>query len=546
MPTSPFTRFMAWIIVLGHAFVLFTPYDGIFEDLGNTWVLLFVLWIVLAVSVVRDTPSRDDLAFHRTLPPGAGAAFWRTVRVPLAILAGIGGVLLGYTWWFHFTAASFGRGLALLTLPAVGFLSACGVAASLASDRSVGKVRGWLAVFAPVAVSGLVLWLTMRSLPVTAEKYSPLRLTAVGILAAALCYPLIWWRVAMGKRLLWMVLLASVVGIGLPWLYGNHWPAKVKIPPYLRDRDFKEESILARRPNASGEIPGHLDSDVMEAKELKPGELASFLISANQPFEIEKMIFDSEHLIGVRRAGSTGTTGRFDLLHLQAGRFRDGSTGMGSDAELAAVGGLLPADVDLQNWDPASEHEHVELVPPLEHSQASDGGSLAVRKPWSEIDRQDWFALGSVTTLPEPLIFDLAKGGSAPSGRRGLIRMQALEKEGESFVLKVERFSDEGWSMDGPLDVVEQNSPGSAPYLVIVDEGERKAYLLNGTGEPSYSRVFLGSRQRIRFETGPLAKALPGSQERARRLGRLPGCKLYVFWPHEIRWFRRKMPAPVR
>jgi hypothetical protein len=417
----------------------------------------------------------------------------------------------------------------------------------MASDRSVGKIRGWLTVCAPVVVSWIVLWLATRSLAPAVEKFSLLRLTAVVVVVAAVCYPLLWWRVAVGGSLRRTALAVVVLGAGLPWLYGSYWPANVGNPLDAWKRDFKEESILARRAVAFPGVPGHMDSDVMEARDLKTGELASFLISAGRRFDLQNPILDSTSMITPRRVVTTGLPSVTDGWHFRAGKFPDGSTAMGSDAVLAALMARLPGDIHLESWDASADHQHADLLPPLAPGQAADDGQPSARQEWGEVDSHDWFVLGSVTTLPAPLVFDLAKGGGAPSGKNhGLIRVAPLERDGDSFVLKVERFSDEGWFMDGPLNPVEQNSPGSAPYLVVVDEAERKAYLLNGTGEPAYSRVFLGCRQRIRFETGPLAKAPGGRLERARRLARLPGCKLYVFWPYEVRWFSGRMAAPDR
>jgi len=228
MPYSPFTRLMAVLLVLGYALGLLYPDDRAYVW---GWYAMSCLPVLLAVFVwtsVKDAPPFDDQAFHRSLPPGPGYAFWTVLRIFLVILAGIAVAVGVYCSIFHFGWRAISFGIAALTLPVFGYLAACAIAASVASSREHTKIWGWLAVLAvPVFSAAIADRLVDPSEQLPQQSglfyFSHFRtMTAAGVIL----YPLIWWLVAVrGRRALGMAFVV-LTGFLMPWLYlqGDFFP----------------------------------------------------------------------------------------------------------------------------------------------------------------------------------------------------------------------------------------------------------------------------------------------------------------------------------
>ena len=538
MPHSPFTRFLATVIVALYALALLWPDDRAYVW---GWYAMASLPIILGVftwSAVRSAAPFDDRSFHRILPPGDGHAFFRVLWIHLLVLAGISLAVLIHCWSYNFGWQAMTYGIAMLTIPVWAFISATGLACSLASSTQHWRSMGWIAIFAmPLFSWAMMYWARSGFDPEWPNRdvYFP-QLRGV-VLAAAGLYPLIWWLAAVARKRGLGILFGSATGALLPWLYV--YGGFVKAPSsddLYKLAEKSQERIsstlkLTRKPLPENPPPWIPISDLLSAEGLAEGDFVYLTWFLNPP-DVEKRAYMPTYEVRDEMVPENGGV-RYVELTVQRS---NGVIGWGQDSFWQGMRSQFPGDYKFEYWDRSLNRPSSPLVVMkpgrvVNHAQGPHTGermfgykNLTLERfksePWTirVLPPAKWQLLGESETTH-------GKSFRLPHG--GVIKMMPLELEdGGHFKIKFRHFDEELWQADGPWfgDARRYQTAWTDLRIVIADDASRTLFAVDALSYGQNSKIMLGRSSLSSFDAGA-----NDSPEQTKRIEMLRHARVYVF-----------------
>ena len=300
MPYSPFTRFLACVLVVLAALAFFWPDARTLEWAWRGTAGVAILVVIFTWSVVKNSPPLDDRAFHQCLPEGLNRAFFRILWIHLLVLAAVALVVVLYCGIWNFTWRTASWGVVMLTIPAWVLMSAVGVASSAGSSQQHRKSVAWFVIFGSMVASTGVLYLMNRGVDLYQWRYTYFTPIRTVLLTAGTLYPLCWWLVAARKRRTLGLVLGGATSALLPWLwvYGDFVKAS--------EREFRmdavataaaEQLILSRKPFVGSDSDWIPVEDLIDVQGLAEGEQVRVAIWVD---------LDSDQDRGVRKLSDNG------------------------------------------------------------------------------------------------------------------------------------------------------------------------------------------------------------------------------------------------
>jgi hypothetical protein len=533
MPHSPFTRFLACVLVVLAALGLLWPDDRTFEWATYGTGAVAILLMIFTWSAVKSTPPLDDRAFHQCLPPGANNAFFRTIWIHLLVLSGVAIAMLVYcaVWNFSWRATSWG--VVMLTVPAWALMSAVGVASSAGSSQQHWKSTAWFAILAmPLFSAGLLYWLNqgVQSHEPGVFYFTPLRTT---VLTAATLYPLVWWLIAARKRRALGLLLGGATGALLPWLltYGDF----VKVPGNTNDDVFPpsaaaERLTLSRKPFAGSEQPWIPVEDLIDLQGLAEGEYTSVMMSVRTGNDHEREALQTFEIRDESHPEGNGLRYGWAVASKQ-----DGKVVWGAGAVNQRIRSLLPAVETFEYWEPSLNRP---ASPPVVRNPAAPGlllGDPTEERPYyRRISPEGFRSMPWSVWVQSPTTWKLlgtclaTEGTSFRLASGGVLKISPLVQSPEGKdSLSIRNYFEFPWQTKGPWfnpGVVRGHS-GVGVQLVAVDESGRHAYLIDGLrSEGNTEKVMLGMYDRATFHVD-----VADSAAEWKRIEMLRKSRLYVF-----------------
>jgi len=546
MPYSPFTRFLACVLVALVALGLLWPDDRTFEWATYGTGAVAILVAVFTWSAVRNSPPLDDRAFQHCLPAGPGRAFFRVIWIHLLVLAGAALAVLVYcaVWNFSWRAASWG--VVMLTVPAWALMSAMGVASSAGSSQQHWKSTAWFAILAmPLFSAGLLYWLNLG-----VEKYEPANVYFTPLrtmaLTAATLYPLVWWLVAARKRRTLGLLLGGATSALLPWLvtYGDFVKVSANANTELPPSAAAERLTLSRKPFAGSDKPWIPVEDLLDVQGLAEGELTSVTIGVRLGNDRDREYLTTYEV----RDESHPESGGIRYVAAVASK-QDGKIVWGAEAVNQRIRSLLPAVETFEYWEPSLNRpatppvvrnpaaprfrrvdspDEADPAAALEHELAEERpyykrltpeGFRAM--PWSLWVQSPttWKLLGSCLAT-EGTSFRLEAGGKLK------VSPLVQSPEGKDS-LSIRNYFELPWQTKGPWFGPEMTAgySGVAIQLVAVDESGKHAYLIDRLNyDGNNGKVMLGMYDRAVFRVDGADNAAEW-----KRIEMLRKSRLYVF-----------------
>ncbi|MES2657069.1 MAG: hypothetical protein V4689_00555 [Verrucomicrobiota bacterium] len=539
MPHSPFTRFFGLAIVLAYALILIWPYDNSFSW---GWQLMIALPFVIAVfswSAVRDAPPFDDLAFHRTLPPGDGFAFRRVLAIHGRVLLGIALAVIAYGWLVNFGWQTISYGIVFLTLPVWAVMGAGGIAASLSSSRQYGRTWGYVAIFViPIfSMTGIYLQRNYLEPEMSGEFYLSAPRTMV--LAGALLYPLVWWLVAVKRRRALGFGLGTAIGALMPWIfvYGGFVEAPGRDD---WEQPVKSQVTISRKAGIPAEGKWIPLDDVISISGLRQGEYINHLgfWARNGPRDVNsvdlRLIPDDPGQVDDDPRYFDRVAGRFEGDHIEWGEralwnhlrkqipshetfdFRDGKTDVPTHPAF-----LRPGESVFSRSKDGKLHENRPKLTAEQFTSAT----------WIQSN-------GGVFRMEKAGEVDVATGGTCRLSGGGVLRVSPLKQDGDRFYISFRQYYQDLWQADGPWleDDDANRNWGGEPWIIAVDESGKHAFALP-LRYSNDSKVMFGRISQTVFDAGE-AK----TREQLAHLEVLRGCRLYIFWSRMTGKLAREVP----
>ena len=532
MPLHPFSILLAVVVVACHALFLLWPHPKAHEWGWQATLLLPVFLLVLWISVQRAVPTFDDRSYHRTRPITDGAAYRKMVMLLGLVFGGIALAVLLYAWSQNIGWEVASWGIAALTLPAVAWSCACGLASSLSTRRQVLTLWSWLAVMGAPALS-FALMALIRDVPrvgIGPELTGNFYLSSIRtiVLAAVVIYPLIWWLAAAGRK--WKTAMGLSVWIGalLPWLWvhGQFFP----VPESEHDWSAPEENraghvkIDRPAPVTTHDGGAFRANEVLNLTGLRTGEVANI------------------HWI---RIGSDDTVHRrslFARMGVGNDRFEpmfrgEGSEGFGGFSVLwDSLAARFPEVSGIPTWSA----EDVRISEPYLGNLRLDGESEH-RPTLEECNREVWVVQGEVFSYEEVGEVDLSIGGRlrVPDGGVLMFGEMTETQGGKELPL---HYRLESWQqLDGPWFGKRDNKLYfPLPLLIIEDprSGERRRVVPTIGGSLARTHQFLVDPflYSVRLTGSPAEQLV---QEALLRNG-----NARVFWPLTKGTLSHEVPPP--
>lgn len=539
MPLSPFTRFLATVIVALFALFLLWPDDDAHEYGLRAAATLPLLLGVFTWSAVRDAAPFDERSFHRTLPPRDDVAFRRVAGIHALLLVGIAlaAIAYGATFNLGWRASSFAS--FLLVVPVLGWMGLMGVVSSLGTSSEHGKIWGHLAIFAPIAFSWSGLkWFQSVFEPASSPSIIPmLPWTA---LVAAFLYPPVWWLVAAKRRRALGMILGGWIGIVLLWppelgtMLGQlgtkshferyqQWEASPEgagTKPTIKRRAFP--------PEGPRWIP--LDQ-LLEIENLAEGEFVGLngFVTEDQTLPMISL--------PVVRSGSGLPMHRWSD-QLTAGR-RNGRIVWGERSLWEALAEQLAPHESLEGWNIGNRGEsRPHILNPgaspdewIEDWPAEDRALLERFRefPTDKYAHVPWKAwMGNPRRWEKLGDFEVSKGGSVRLPEGGILRVSPLELATDQNIIAFQRYSPNLHHIDGiHLDPVESSETVfNYPRALLVDETGKRVFAVDSLDLDATEHQLVADRTRWTFDAGPA-----DTDENVRRIEMLRRARIHVFWP---------------
>lgn len=543
MPHSPFTRYYGFAIVAAYFLALLWPSDHVYLWGWQTMVLLPLVFGIFTWSTVRNAPPFDDLAFHRTLPPGDGFAFRRVIMIHALVLAGIALAVVAYCWVFNFDWRVMSYGILALTMPVWALMAASGIAASLSSSRQWGKTWGYIAMFVVPVFSATLLY-SIRSYldPEVRGNFHFSALRAM-TLSGALLYPLVWWLVAVRRRPALGFGLGSAIGALMPWIY--IYGGFVKAP----ERDGWEQSgkshvTISRKAAIPAKGKWIPVDDVISISGLRPGEFIDH-------FNFWLRIRDGNvHSLGFYEIPDdpTQADAGAKYIDMMVGRFEGEGIEWGERAVWNHLRKQIPSleTFDYSDQKPDAPMHRAFLRPGESLIQLSHDGKPHEYRPTmtaEEFTSSTWKSSRSVFRMEKVGELDAATGGTCRLPGGGIVKVSKLQQEDRRFSISFRQYYQDLWHADGPwFEAHDVNRNwGSEPWVIAVDESGKHAFALSpleyvNTLAP---KILLGQVLERVFNAGE-AK----TREEIARMETLRHCKLHVFWPRLVEQLDQEIPPP--
>jgi hypothetical protein len=541
MPHSPFTRFLGLAIVAAYAVALLWPDPSVLIMGWSAMIALPVVILLFTWSAVKDAPVFDDRAFHRTLPPGDGHVFRRTLMVHGMVLAGIALSVIVYCWIFNFGWPAISFGVAALTVPVWAFMAASGIATSLSTSRQYGKSWGYIAIFVmPVFSAALLLSVHDYFDPEVYRRayyFNSLREMAV---AGATLYPLIWWLVAVKRRRVLGAVLGMATGALMPWIYiyGSFFEKSEEADPGGYQ---KSQVTLSRKPFVPGAGKWLAGEDLLHIDGLRAGEfieLWNFRVRERhlQAYEVPD---------GPAQADAAVTVA--NLLGALSG---DGSVKWGRAAVWDCLRQQIPPHQTFGFWNRKLDiPTHLAVLRP---------GGLATVRPADEdlyfkpgLQRQELtdedfrmgsWRVGSVVCRTEKMgVVSVEGGGTFRLAEGGILRVNPLHRDDVHYSISFQRYHQDLWQADGPwFKIPNEYGYWGPPWVIAVDESGKHAFALTPNQRVSSENVMLGITVEWTVNLGD-AK----TPEEIARMEMLRHCRLHVFWPRLVSSLEQRI-LPVK
>ncbi|MEK7951588.1 hypothetical protein [Luteolibacter soli] len=570
MPHTPFTRFLAWALVVLTAVALFWPDDRALQWAAYGSGAVVILVMMFTWSVVKNSPPLDDRAFHRCLPPGPGREFLRTIWIHLLVLGAVALGVLVYCgmWNFSWRAASWG--VVMLTVPAWVLMSAVGIASSAGSSQQHRKSAAWFAIFAtPVFSTGLLQWLN-RGVDPSGWDYVYFTPERTTVLTGATLYPLVWWLVAARKRRTLGLVLGGATSALLPWLVLRGDFVKVRemdVPLDPPASEAAEKLTLSRKPFAGSDKTWIPVEDLIEIDGLAEGEHTCVALSVE---------FGNDPNRGVPQAyGSQSSRTRdrqmqenFGVYELRDNRFshfryptrvgafvskQGGKIVWGKGAVDQSLRKLLPP---VESFEYSQEWQNVPPSPPVVRNPAdpsltradfpTDTTYFAPLDFYKRVNPTSFRAMPWTVAIMNPCSWKLLGSCAATEGTSfrletgRMLKVLPLKQEADgNGDLRIRHYREELWQARGPWFGADEglNRSEVSIAIVAIDEAGKHAYLIGEFSAPSSRRVMLGRCESFTISTGVGGNA---GMERAEMMRK---SRLYVFM-NQTGGFARKVVLP--
>ena len=533
MPHSPFTRFYGLVIVAACFLALLWPDDHSYILGWQTLITAPLLIGIFTWSVVRHAAPFDDLAFHRTLPPGDGFAFRRVLGIHGLVVAGLALAMVTYCWSMNFGWRVMSYGILVLTLPAWALMAASGIAASLSSTRQWGRTWGYLAIFVVPVFSAT--WILFQRPYFDPEAQGKFYLSAprTMALAGALLYPLVWWLVSVKRRRGLGFGLGAAISALIPWIY--IYGGFFKVP----ERDGWEPPVsshvtISRNAVVPAEGKWLPVEDVISISGLRPGEFIN-----HWGFSVK--IGENKHRRVVHwevpddpAQADTGAV----VAPIIAGRFEEEKIVWGERAVWNHLRQQIPSHEAFGLWNGKPDvPTHLAFLRP---------GEVAIRRPGDpdpetreirpELSAEEFTStpwqqsFADVFRLEKVGEIDAANGGTCRLPGGGILKVSPLQQQDTRFQISFRQYFKNLWHAEGTwfeADDVNRGY-GSEPWVIAVDESGKQAFVLSPldyVNAPNVKVLFAGISQTV-FNAGE-AK----TREQLARMEMLRHCRLHVFWP---------------
>ncbi len=524
MPHSPFTRFYGLVIVAACFLALLWPDDHSYILGWQTLITAPLLIGIFTWSVVRHAAPFDDLAFHRTLPPGDGFAFRRVLGIHGLVLAGLALAMVAYCWSMNFGWQVMSYGILVLTLTAWALMTASGIAASLSSTRQWGRTWGYLAIFVVPVFSAT--WILFQRPYFDPEAQGKFYLSAprTMALAGALLYPLVWWLVSV-KRRRWLGFgLGAAISAMMPWIY--IYGGFFKVP----ERDGWEPPVsshvtIARKaviPNEGKWLPVE---DVISISGLRSGEFINhwgFWVRTGD----DKINLDHREIPDDPAQADAGAV----VAPIIAGRFEGDEIQWGARAAWSHLRKQVSSHETFGFWN-GKPNVRTHLA--FQQSTAEEFTSAPWQQPFAGV-----FRLGKVGEI------DAERGGTCRLPGGGILKISPLQQHDSRFSISFRQYFEHLWHAEGTWFEADDvnRSYGSDPWVIAVDESGKHAFALSPLdfGYAPNSKLLFAGVSRSVFNAGE-AK----TREEIARMEMLRHCKLHVFWPRlTARLGQEVLPPP--
>ncbi|WP_367874471.1 hypothetical protein [Luteolibacter sp. Populi] len=552
MPHSPLTRFLAILLVVAFAVVMFWPEESAYAAAGYSLGGLMLALGIFTWSAVRGAPPFDDHAFHRSLPPGDGAAFRSVLGIHLLMIGGFVLIVLVHCLRYGFGWRAMTYGAAAVTLPVLALISLVGIISSVASARQHWRLFAWTAVvFLPLLCIYWVRWAT-GGLDGERWGWNEVYFPAVRtiVLTAAGLYPLIWWLVAVRRRKVLGLVFGAATGALLPWLfvYGYFVP----VPPSQLDprggaANPNPGLQLVRKtiPEDSGQwLPL---SELFEVKGLAEGEFASL--------EYLTVDLDSKNrghtLVPVweTRESTGDVPWSTRMVRPVTIRKLDGRIVWGEQGVWEHLRTRIPATGSFGYWSRGRSLDATLAISKpgreVSYTGASGHGNFTYRddragqlmmRPWktavARITR--WASLGDCS---------LTEGGSFRMKDGGTLKVIPLSQNGLKQVVTFKMYNESLSETDGPWFGPAYrgfHDLDDALKVVMVDASGKHAFALDTLSPQPGARILLGGYYEWSFVVSP-----SGDLEETKRNEMMNGARLYLFLPKIDEDYRTiTMPPP--
>lgn len=536
MPHSPFTRWLAITIVVLFGTGFFWRNDTLRDWSPMLIPALFLLLMIFAWSAARGAPALDDEAFHRTLPPGDGAAWRRVAGLPIVLLGIIGLLVISYCIHRNFDWKTQLSGALWLTVPLWALMSGTGIAGTFSTARGGWKVLGPALVLAGPCLGILLLfklWVPHR----IEESH-----TAVTAITAAVVYPAIWWLVAVKRQVISGGLLVVWTGALIPWLqvHGDFvpMPQPLEIVVPAEPEMLPEDSpwrLTRKRVDDTVEWLGM--EDLIEVEGLSTGE---FL-----------------RLSGPRYFSEVDEEGSDDPSHsayqwTYIAQDTGGRILWGEEAVWSLLRSKLPAHesfsvmrakevgptkVSIRNPNYRSLRDEE-----LDEESAPARTLMKAALRFDDFNTLPWYvALRAGVDWRDGGSFELGKGGRYRLPGGGVVEVPPLTYPNGDRVVVVRRYHENPTQAEKlwfgrPLPAYDEDD---TPRLLLFDEARKQVIAL---GKPGHSNceVFFGRGDEWSLSLDfPRESGLQGDGERLKKM------RLHVFFPMKAgKAFEVELPPP--
>jgi len=351
----------------------------------------------------------------------------------------------------------------------------------------------------------------------------------LAVVIALFIYPLAWWLLVSRRSGRWACGVITAFALLLPWLSFPEARLKTSIASPVSWGIQIEAAREEPTSVGEGALPDSRKFP-FELKGLSLGLVVNLEMSASSRSDMHLRL-RSIGRSGVRGKKASHGAGDQEILLpgsvSSVGIDASGKLVWGLAAQLSALEANLPTGIHVKPW---SNDLRFWSERPVVVNQAAD-------HPMTELELSGVAAMGwdvetKVQGFTDPIIFDLAKGGSMSVPQGGRITLSPLSDSTGQPEVVLDYRTDRPWQT--PWNGSNQADLEHLPVLLIVDDVSGEAWWVSGSTEWEFwDHVFLGQNFRFRYPMRTLAGEIyhPGdSADLNKRLAALPHCRAFVFW----------------